>query len=94
MTLPNLGKVAAAYDVSFIRIADKTTLREQVREALESAGPMVCEVMVAPDEERIPRASSYQKPDGTMASKPLEDLYPFLGREEYRANMIIPPIEE
>ena len=40
------------------------------------AGPVVCEVMVAPNEERIPRAASYIKPDGSMGSKPLEDLYP------------------
>jgi acetolactate synthase-1/2/3 large subunit len=94
MTLPDLGKVATAYDVPFLRIAARATLREQVRAALDTPGPMVCEVMVAPDEERIPRASSYQKPDGTMASKPLEDLYPFLTRDEFRANMLIPPIEE
>jgi len=94
MTLPDLGKVAAAYDIPFDRIEDKATLREQVRAALGAPGPIVCDVMVAPDEERIPRASSYQKPDGSMASKPLEDLYPFLSREEFLANMIIPPIDE
>ena len=35
-----------------------------------------------------------QKPDGSMVSKPLEDLWPFLEREEFLANMIIPPLEE
>lgn len=94
LNLPDLGKVAAAYEVPFARIADKSTLRSQIQEALASAGPVVCEVVVAPDEERIPRASSYQKPDGSMASKPLEDLFPFLEREEFLANMLIPPIDD
>jgi len=35
-----------------------------------------------------------QRPDGTMISKPLEDLWPFLAREEFLLNMIIPPLEE
>jgi acetolactate synthase-1/2/3 large subunit len=29
-----------------------------------------------------------------MVSKPLEDLWPFLPREEFLANMIIPPLPE
>jgi acetolactate synthase-1/2/3 large subunit len=29
-----------------------------------------------------------------MVSKPLEDLWPFLPRDEFRANMVIPPLDE
>ncbi len=35
-----------------------------------------------------------QKPDGSMVSKPLEDMWPFLDREEFLANMIVPPVSE
>jgi acetolactate synthase I/II/III large subunit len=35
-----------------------------------------------------------QRPDGSMVSKPLEDLFPFLDREEFRSNMIIPPLDD
>jgi acetolactate synthase-1/2/3 large subunit len=94
MTLPDLDRIAAAYGVPFVRIDDKKALREQIRAVLDAPGPIVCEVMVLPDEERIPRASSFQKPDGSMASKPLEDLFPFLSREEFLANMLIPPVDE
>jgi len=38
--------------------------------------------------------STIQKQDGTMVSKPLEDLWPFLDRKEFLENMIIPPLEE
>ena len=61
---------------------------------LEMPGPVVCDVQVIPDEVRGPRLSSMQRPDGSMVSKPLEDLWPFLDREEFLANMIIPPLEE
>jgi len=94
MTLPDLGAVTKAYGLPFVKIADKTNLARQVRDVLEAKGPIVCEVITAPLEERIPRASSYLRPDGSMASKPLEDLFPFLDRKEFLENMIIPPLPE
>jgi acetolactate synthase I/II/III large subunit len=56
--------------------------------ALESPGPVVCEVMVKADEPRAPRVSSMQRPDGSMESMPLENMWPFLPPEEQAANMI------
>jgi len=57
-------------------------------------GPVICEVVTIPDETRAPRVSSSQRPDGSMVSRPLEDMWPFLDRDEFRANMLVPPIEE
>ncbi len=94
VALPELGEVTKAYGLPFMRIEGKPDLNRQIRTVLELDGPVVCEVMVAPNEERIPRAASYMKADGSMGSKPLEDLFPFLDREEFRKNMLIPPIEE
>jgi acetolactate synthase-1/2/3 large subunit len=50
-------------------------------------GPVVCEVMVSPDQVTAPRVSSKQLEDGTMVSLPMEDLWPFLDREEFSSNM-------
>jgi acetolactate synthase-1/2/3 large subunit len=94
MTLPDLKKVAASFGLGAAKIDDQADLRAQVRAVLERPGPVVCEVMVIPDEARIPRVSSMQRPDGTFVSKPLEDLFPFLDRDEFNSNMIIPPLPE
>jgi acetolactate synthase-1/2/3 large subunit len=94
MTLPDLGEVTRAYGLPFVRIAGKANLNSQIRAVLEMDGPVVCEVMVAPNEERIPRAASFIRPDGSMGSKPLEDLFPFLDREEFRSQMMIPTLED
>jgi acetolactate synthase-1/2/3 large subunit len=48
----------------------------------------VCDVLTIPDEVRAPRLSSVQLPDGSFVSKPLEDLWPFLERDELEQNMI------
>ena len=37
-----------------------------------------------------PKTSSKKLPDGRMISAPLEDMYPFLSREELEENMYIP----
>jgi acetolactate synthase-1/2/3 large subunit len=64
-----------------------------VQRVLSENGPVVCEVIVAPDEERMPRVQSLVRPDGSVVSKPLEDMWPYLDRDEFRANMIVPPVE-
>lgn len=94
LTLPDITRVAAAYDIATARIASVTDLRQQIRRVLETPGPIVCDVVVTPDEIRAPRLSSAQRSDGSMVSKPLEDLWPFLDRAEFLSNMLVPPLEE
>ena len=94
LTLPDIVKIAAAYGLKTARISSPLNLREQIRNILDEEGPMVCDVRVIPDEVRSPRVSSVQTPDGSMISKPLEDMWPFLDREEFLANMIVPALEQ
>jgi len=94
LTVPDISKVAGAYGLRTAVIKDQRNLREDVRRVLNAPGPVVCDVHVIPDEVRAPRLSSYQKPDGSFVSRPLEDLWPFLPREEFFANMIVEPLPE
>jgi len=94
LTIPNLSKIGASYGLDTYVIEDQTDLRAEVRRVLEIKGPVVCDVHVLPDEVRAPRLQSYQRPDGSFVSKPLEDLFPFLPREEFLANMIVKPLPE
>lgn len=94
LTLPDTCKIASAYGLKNTRILNHTGLKECIKEVLESEGPFICDVLVAPQLLTAPRLSSEVRPDGSIVSKPLEDLWPFLDREEFKANMIIEPIEE
>lgn len=94
LTVPDLSRVAAAYQIPSVVIHDQKNLREDVRRVLQMDGPVVVDVHVIPDEVRAPRLQSYQKPDGSFVSKPLEDMFPFLPREEFLANMIVKPLPE
>jgi len=106
ITIPDYGKVARAYGLKTAVIAgqsasqpgneseDPLDLRAAVRKILASRGPVVCDVHVIPDEIRAPRVTSIQRPDGSFVSKPLEDLWPFLDRNEFAENMIVEPVSE
>lgn len=94
LTVPNLSKVADSYGIASRVIEDQANLRRDVRSVLDLPGPVLCDVRVIPDEVRAPRLANYQKPDGSMVSRPLEDLWPFLPRDEFLANMIVAPLPE
>jgi acetolactate synthase-1/2/3 large subunit len=94
MTLPDIGKLAHAFGIQSFRISDQSDLRASIRAVLDSDGPAICEVMVQPDQAIGPRITSKLGNNGAMVSNPLEDLFPFLEREEFCSNMLIPVIEE
>jgi acetolactate synthase-1/2/3 large subunit len=94
LTIPEIGRIAAAYGIPTRRITGESDVRSVLSEMLESDGPAVVDVVVPADEDRVPRLSNVQKPDGSMVSRPLEDLYPFLDRDEFLSNMMIPAIPE
>jgi acetolactate synthase-1/2/3 large subunit len=94
LTLPDVTRVAAAYDLPSRRIDDQRRLREGVCEVLAVEGPVVCNVAVVRDEDRLPRIASRPLPGGGMVSTPLEDLFPYLPRAEFLENMTVAPLEE
>ena len=94
LTFPDTLKIAAAYGIESMRISDHSNLRDKIQAALQTPGPVICDVMTDPDQMVAPRVSSHVRPDGSMVSRPLEDLWPFLDRNEFFSNMLIPPVSE
>lgn len=94
LTLPSVQRLADAFGIPSRSITHQGSLRDTIREVLAVAGPVVCEVFVQPDQFIGPRVSTRLGRDGTMVSSPLEDLSPFLDREELRANMLVPLIDD
>jgi acetolactate synthase-1/2/3 large subunit len=67
---------------------------ERIRETIDGDGPQMCEVILDLEQQFSPKLASRKLPDGRMVSSPLEDLAPFLSREELADNMLIPVISE
>lgn len=91
---PDMKKIAYAYDLPFLRCENHSEMKAMIEETLSIDGPAICEVMLTTEQPFAPRSSSRRLPDGKMISRPLEDLAPFLERDEYRSNMIIDILPE
>jgi acetolactate synthase I/II/III large subunit len=89
VSFPDYVKVAQAYGIAASRIGALDTERGIV-EALTSQGPYLCEVMLDTTQRFEPRLASRTLSDGRMESPPLEDMYPFLDREELAENLLNP----
>lgn len=89
VTFPDMARVAEAYGIPSLRITD-SDCAGLLRDVLSRPGPYLCEIMLDPAQEFEPRLMSRILPDGRMVSSALEDLYPFLDREELFANMLVP----
>jgi acetolactate synthase-1/2/3 large subunit len=92
VTFPDMLKIAQAYNIPSIKI-DMQGFAPSIQKALDMPGPILCEVLLDPDQGFEPRQSSRQLPDGRIVSAPLEDMYPFLDRDELLENLLIPPWE-
>lgn len=94
VSFPNLERIAKAYGIHYVRIADNQETEDRIREVLAYPRAVVCEAMCDRNQEIMPAVSSYSRPDGVLVSRPIEDMYPFLDREELKREMIIPPLNE
>lgn len=92
--IPDFEKLADSYGYPYRAIRSNGDLREGIAAALALDEPHICEVFLDPGQPFAPRISSRRRPDGSLVSSPLEDMFPFLDREEFRDNMIVPPVNE
>lgn len=88
VTMPDLMKIADAYGIASARVSRLEFLEEAIELALNTEGPYILEVITPENQLIIPTVSSVVNPDGTMSSRPLEDMAPFLDRDEYQSNLI------
>lgn len=84
---PNFKLLAYAHNFKYENIKNNGQLVDIIKKTLKTKGPVLCEVNIAYDQKRMPRVSSFRRTDGTLESRPLEDMYPFLPKEEVKKNM-------
>jgi acetolactate synthase-1/2/3 large subunit len=88
ISIPNIRKVVESFGIKYV-YADVEGLEEKIKYTLDYNGPIVCEVICEKWQEVVPTLMGKKNDDGTITAKPLEDMYPFLSREEFYDNMII-----
>tara|TARA_Y100000310_G_scaffold195674_1_gene195679 strand:- start:6045 stop:7841 length:1797 start_codon:yes stop_codon:yes gene_type:complete len=94
VTLPDFEKVVKSYGLQYRKISDHSNIHQEVEDIMNSEGPIICEIQMLDVHITAPRTSTYKKKNGEFASAPMEDLWPFLPREEFEENMIIGVLDD
>jgi len=94
ISFPDLKSISEAYKFEYFCIKCYSDLDETLAKTMACSSPVICEVMCPEYQEIVPTVSSLKRDDGTMVSKPIEDMYPFLSRDEFQSQMIVKPVEE
>ncbi len=89
VSFPNIIKLGQVYGFRTFHIANYSQVDEIITEVLTCNEPVLCEVMLPYEYKFSPKLASKKLDDGRMVSSPLEDLFPFLDREEFDRNLII-----
>lgn len=94
LSFPEFQKIAEAFGYRYYSAHSNAEMRTVVDQVLQMNGPVFCEIFTDVDQVWEPKSSTKRLADGTLVSPPLEDLAPFLSRDELEKNMFIPLIDE
>jgi len=85
---PDFSKIATAFGLQYLNIKFSDELPIKIERALSAQGPLVCEVFVDSDQEFSPKLSAKKLDNGEIVSPSLEDMSPFLSRNDLANNII------
>lgn len=94
LSFPEFRKLAEAFGFPYFSAKSNAEMMKAVDEVLSTDGYAFCEIFTDTEQVWEPKSSTKRLEDGTLVSPPLEDLAPFLDREELKKQMFIPMIEE
>lgn len=83
ISFPNFEKIADAYELNYKKIDSLDNINNRIKEVLNMEGPIICEIILNDAQNFEPKLSSKVLPDGTIVSPNIDDMYPFLPKEEY-----------
>lgn len=90
LSFPEFRKIAEAFGYPYFAAHSNEEMKSVVDKTLSMDGPIFCEIFTDTKQVWEPKSSTKRLSDGTLVSPPLEDLAPFLPREELEKQMFIP----
>ena len=86
LTFPDFSKIAKAFGFKYLKIDNHTKLSSKIEETLKNKSQVMCEIFLDKSQEFSPKLTSKKLDDGTFITPSLDDMAPFLSREEYNSN--------
>ncbi len=90
ISCPDIVKIGKAYGIKTIKINNHADMDEKIKKVLSTPGPVICDINAVRNLALAPKLMAKKLPNGQFASPPLEDMGPFLPRDEFEKNMLIP----
>ena len=94
ISFPEFKKIAEAFGYRYFSAHSNAEMKQVVDTVLKLDGPVFTEIFTGIEQVWEPKSSTKRLADGRLVSPPLEDLAPFLPREELKKNMFIPLMDE
>lgn len=89
ISFPDFMEIAKAHRFKAVRLDSHMNLKQQIEDIMNHEGPVLCEIMMDPNQMQAPKAINRRSADGTMMQTALEDSYPFLDPKEIEENLSI-----
>lgn len=93
LSFPDFKKVASAFGFPYYQINNNNEMEDKIKNILSKDGYSFTEIFTDTKQVWQPKNSAKKIADHTIVSPPLEDLEPFLSKEELESNMYIDLIE-
>lgn len=94
LSFPDFVKIASAFDIPVSEITSHSGIDEAIHAVLSAKGAQICIVYLDKEQPFAPKLSSRRLADGRMVTSSLEDMAPFLDRDELQSNLLIPISED
>lgn len=94
LSFPEYSRIAQAFGFPYYCAHSNEQMKEAVHRTLAQPGAVFCEIFTDTKQVWEPKSATKKLPDGRLVSPPLEDLAPFLDRQELLENLYITPVEE
>ena len=83
---PDFATLSKAFSFDYFQLDSEAAADKVIQAVLNAEGPVLCNVIVDPEQIFAPKLSSQILPDGRIISPSMDDMFPFLPREEYVKN--------
>ena len=86
LSFPNYSQIAKSHKIAYLKINNHQNLKKNINKILRNDKAVICEIMMNPNEEQIPKAINRRNKLGKSIPTEFEDMYPFLPRDELNSN--------
>jgi len=88
LSFPDYKKIAQSHKMEYIKIKNNKNLKSKIKKTLSGNKPIICELMIDPNQEQMPKAINKRITSRKIVATKYEDLYPFLSSKEIQKNML------